>query len=156
MKNKRLCDGIIPNRIIKSGWCICGLLALLVLQSCGINDSTSLFSKQIYTLSTVNDVQVTKDREAGIIGGMIKLHKNGKIERELSYRMQDGSDQKNVYEGTYEIDGNELKIEFKESSGYRWTPPNAKIEGATLTFYNPCVNCFGPAHEEVYVRRLKD
>ncbi|MEX0660944.1 MAG: hypothetical protein WEA58_06365 [Balneolaceae bacterium] len=131
--------------------CICGVLALLILQSCGINDGIIL-SKQVYILSTVNDVPVTKDKEVGIVGGMITLYKNENIERKMNHRMQDGSDQQNVYEGTYEINGNELAIEFKDSTGYRWSPPKGKLDGDTLIFYNPCVNCFGPAHEEVYIR----
>jgi hypothetical protein len=165
MNNKKVYSKIKRNRVLKTGWCFCGLLALLVFQSCGITDSSS---SQVYILSTVNNVEVTADKEAGIVGGMITLNNNGNIERKLNYRMQDGSELKNVREGTYKVKGNELKIEFENLSIYeikgneieskqsklsRWSPPNGKLDGNTLIFYNPCVNCFGPPDEEVYVRQ---
>lgn len=151
MKKKQVSGGVKPNRILYFGWCICSVAVLLVFQSCGIIDGKT--TNQVYVLSTVNDVAVTSDREVGIVGGMITLSKNGNIERKINHRMQDGSDQQNVNEGTYEIKGNELVIEFKDSTGYKWSPPKGKLDGDTLIFYNPCVNCYGPAHEEVYLRR---
>lgn len=137
MKNKHVHGGFKPNRIIYIGWCICGLAVFLVFQSCGIIDGTTLYANQEYILSTVNDVSVTTDKEIGIVGGMITLNKNGSIERKINHRMQDGSDQQNVNKGTYELKGSELVIEFKESTGYKWSPPKGKLEGDTLMFYNP-------------------
>jgi hypothetical protein len=150
MNNKQEIGGTNPNRTLKFGLFICGLVAMLVLQSCGILDGSG---NQVYVISKVNGVQVTSDKDVGIVDGKITLYKNGNIERKLNYRMQDGSDQQNVYEGTYKLKGNELAIVFNESTWYSWSPPNGILDGDTLIFYDPCVNCFGGPHVELYVRR---
>lgn len=145
-----------PGGVYEAFWCLGVLLVLLVvLQSCNTTDGTKSPLEVQYALETFNGEPVTIDKEFGLVGGRITLGSDGNIIQKKDYRMQDGSDQQNVYIGTYEIEGPELKITFSESSGYQWTPPNASLEGDTLTFYNPCVNCagFDFYHEEVYVRR---
>ncbi len=127
------------------------MLVAVVLQSCNFLEFTKPTMAEDFVLKTHNGQPLDPNREVGLLSGTLKLGHDGSITRKLDHRMQDGFEIQNINEGTYELAGYEIKITFRDPSGYHWTPPNAEIQGDTLLFYNPCVNCLGFNHEERYV-----
>lgn len=130
--------------------------SLFFLSSCNIIEERSLLNRGHYVLISVNEknVDASEPFATGLFRGVITLQGKSDFDRRLFYKLQDGSAREEHHTGSYRKDGIELKVEIRNrtsQSSYRWSP-RVTLEGDTLTFYNPCVNCWG-TFVEVYVRR---